>query len=155
MAWVLWNIYASPAKPQWVNIGKEKDQEGVNSTEFSKLTYQTLFNKQTEDDSIAHLPEALEDLSAQVWVLDHVIELGVVVTQHTWSKQQVTVYCQISYIWGTKSKILSVSRLFLHLSLCNLLKSGVKFKNEDVVGTALPGDVPTTSEWSTILLPKV
>ena len=26
-------------------------------------------------------------------------------------------------------------------------------ENEDVVGAASPGDAPTTSEWSTILLP--
>ena len=28
-------------------------------------------------------------------------------------------------------------------------------ENEDVVGAAPTGDAPTTSEWSTILLPKV
>ena len=37
--------------------------------------------------------------------------------------------------------------------LCPIHWSQCKVKNEDVVGTAPTGDVPTTSEWSTILLP--
>ena len=32
----------------------------------------------------------------------------------------------------------------------NLLKPGVEVENEDVVGAALTGEAPTTSEWSTI-----
>ena len=33
------------------------------------------------------------------------------------------------------------------------LKARYKLENEDVVGAAPTGDAPTTSEWSTILLP--
>ena len=53
----------------------------------------------------------------------------------------------------TKSQNLNVSRLVLQLSLLNPLKPGVQSENEDVVGAAPPGNAPTTSEWSTILLP--
>ena len=35
----------------------------------------------------------------------------------------------------------------------NLLKPGVQIMNEDVVGAVLTGNAPTTSEWSTSLLP--
>ena len=41
--------------------------------------------------------------------------------------------------------------LVLQLSLPNPLKSGIK--NEYVFEAALKGDAPTTSEWSTNLLP--
>ena len=61
-------------------------------------------------------------------------------------------YRKISNISGTKSQNLNVSRLGLQLSLCNILKPGVK-PSEDVVGAAPTGDAPTTSEWSTIYLP--
>ena len=45
-----------------------------------------------------------------------------------------------------------------HMSLPNLLKpvafaQSIEVENEDVVGAASPGDAPTTSEWSTSLLP--
>ena len=43
--------------------------------------------------------------------------------------------------------------LVLQLYLRNPLKPGVEVENEDVVGAALAGDAPTTSEWSTILMP--
>ena len=33
------------------------------------------------------------------------------------------------------------------------LEARCQVKNEDVVGAAQTGDAPTTSEWSTILLP--
>ena len=40
-------------------------------------------------------------------------------------------------------------------SLPNPLKPGVQVENDDVVGARPTGNTPTTSEWSTILLPKV
>ena len=43
--------------------------------------------------------------------------------------------------------------MLLILSQRNLLKPGVKSEIEDVVGAAPTGYAPTTSEWSTILLP--
>ena len=49
--------------------------------------------------------------------------------------------------------MLNVSRLALQLSLYNPLKPGVKVESEDVVGATPIGDAPTTSEWSTMLLP--
>ena len=62
-------------------------------------------------------------------------------------------YRKISNIRRTKSPNLIVSRLALQLSLPNPMKSGVPVDNEDVVGATPTGDAPTTSEWSTILLP--
>ena len=45
--------------------------------------------------------------------------------------------------------------LVLQLSLPNPLNSGINsIGNEDVVGAAPAGDAPTTSEWSSILLPS-
>ena len=42
----------------------------------------------------------------------------------------------------------------LELTLIHVSKKGLDcIKNEDVVGAAPTGDAPTTSEWSTILLP--
>ena len=61
---------------------------------------------------------------------------------------------KISNIRRTKSRNLYVSRLGVQLSLWNKLKPSVKWKNEDVVGTAPTGDAPTTCEWLTILLPN-
>ena len=63
-------------------------------------------------------------------------------SNHNW-------YRQISHIRRNKSQSLNDSRLVLHLSLPNLLKTGI-VENEDVVGAAPTGDAPTTSEWSTI-----
>ena len=42
-------------------------------------------------------------------------------------------------------------QLILQLHLPNPLKCEVE--NEDIAGAAPTGDAPTTSEWSTILLP--
>ena len=61
-------------------------------------------------------------------------------------------YCQISDICCNKYPNLNVSRLVLQLSLPSPLKLGFK-SSEDVVGAAPTGDAPTTSEWSSILLP--
>ena len=63
-------------------------------------------------------------------------------------------YRKVSNIRRTKYQNLNDSRIILQLSLPNALKSSVKSKNEDVVGAAPIGDAPTTSEWSTILLPS-
>ena len=62
-------------------------------------------------------------------------------------------YCirQTSNISRTKSQNLNVSHLVLQLFLLNQLKPGVK--NEYVFGAAPTGDAPTTSDWSTMLLP--
>ena len=62
-------------------------------------------------------------------------------------------YCQVSNIRRTKPQHLKDSRTVLRLSLLNPLKPDVEVENEDVVGAAPTGDAPTTSEWSTILLP--
>ena len=59
--------------------------------------------------------------------------------------------CQISNIRHTRSQNLNVSRLVLQFPLPSPLKPVVE--NEDVVGAALTGDAPTTSECSTVLLP--
>ena len=60
---------------------------------------------------------------------------------------------QTSNIRRTKSKNWNVSRHDLQLPLPNPLKPGW-VENEDVVGAAPTGDAPTTSEWSTLLLPS-
>ena len=59
-------------------------------------------------------------------------------------------YRKKSNIRRTKSQNLNDSHLVLRLSFPNPLKPG---EDEDVVGAAPTGDAPTTSEWSTILLP--
>ena len=56
-------------------------------------------------------------------------------------------YRWVSKISCTKSQNLNVSRLILQL-LRNLSKSLFYWvQNEDIVGAALSGDAPTTSEW--------
>ena len=62
-------------------------------------------------------------------------------------------YRQVSNIRRTKTQHLKYSRTVLQLSLPNPLKPEVE--NEDVVGAGPTGDAPTTSEWSTILLPTM
>ena len=62
-------------------------------------------------------------------------------------------YRQVSNIRRTKSQPLKDACTVLRLSLPNPLKPDVKSGNEDVAGAAPTGDAPTTSEWSTILLP--
>ena len=62
-------------------------------------------------------------------------------------------YRQVSNIRRTKSQHLNVSHTVLRLSLENPLKPDIEVENEDVVGAAPTGDAPTTSEWSTSLLP--
>ena len=62
-------------------------------------------------------------------------------------------YRQDSNIRRTKSQHLKDSRNVLRLSLPNFLEARCQVENEDVVGAAPTGDAPTTSEWSTILLP--
>ena len=61
------------------------------------------------------------------------------------------IYRKIYNISRTKSPNLNVSRLVMQLSLPN--KARCLVENEDVVGAAPAGDAPTTSAWSTILLP--
>ena len=60
------------------------------------------------------------------------------------------MYRKISNIWRTKLKCLS-SRRAVVFGQSNGARSYVE--NEDVVRAAPTGDAPTTSEWSTILLP--
>ena len=64
----------------------------------------------------------------------------------------VNRYRQVSNIRRTKSQHLKDSHTVLGLTLPNPFKPDVE--NEDVVGAAPIGDAPTTSEWSTILLPS-
>ena len=60
-------------------------------------------------------------------------------------------YCQTSNIIHTKSQNFNVSRLAVVFA--QSIKARCWVENEDVVGAAPTGDAPTTSEWSTILLP--
>ena len=62
-------------------------------------------------------------------------------------------YHHTSNIRLTKSQNLDVSRPVLQLSLRSSLEKCVNVENEDEVGVAPTSDAPTTSEWSTILLP--
>ena len=83
----------------------------------------------------------------------------------TWHKIRHDVYLRSNRaVWSqkgtiksdirrTKSQHFKDSRTVLRLPLQNPLKPDVKVKNEDVVGAAPTGDVSTTSEWSTMLLP--
>ena len=57
-------------------------------------------------------------------------------------------YHQTSYIRGTLSLNVNVSRLVLQIYLLNPLNQGVNSSMKIPVGAA-----PTTSEWSTMLLP--
>ena len=41
----------------------------------------------------------------------------------------------------------------LTVAFVQTIEVGYQVKNDDVVGAASTGDVPTTSEWSTSLLP--
>ena len=45
-------------------------------------THQCLFYQHTEEESIANFSEGLEDLCSQVWVLNQVTQLGLVVSHH-------------------------------------------------------------------------
>ena len=60
-------------------------------------------------------------------------------------------YHQTSNISLTKSQNLCVSCLVFAQSI----EARCYVEDEDVVGAAPTGDAPTTSEWSTVLLPKV
>ena len=62
-------------------------------------------------------------------------------------------YIKISNISRTEFQNLNVSHLVLQLSLLQFIEARSEFENEDIVDTASAGDAPTTSEWSTILLP--
>ena len=61
---------------------------------------------------------------------------------------------QVSNIRRTKSQHLKDYRTVLRLSWPESLEARCQVENEDVVGAAPTGDAPTTSEWSTILLPS-
>ena len=63
------------------------------------------------------------------------------------------MYCKISNTRHTKSPNLNVSCLVLQLS-AQSNEARCYVENEDLVGSAPTGDAPTTSEWSTILLPN-
>ena len=65
-------------------------------------------------------------------------------------------YCQTCNISYTKSQNLKC--FWSHLAVVfaqSRLKPVVKSRMEDLVGAAPTGDAPTTSEWSTILLPYI
>ena len=65
-----------------------------------------------------------------------------------------THYRQVSNIRRSKSPNLNISRLVLQLHVfAQSMKTRCKVENEDVVGVPPRGDAPTTSEWSTIVLP--
>ena len=65
------------------------------------------------------------------------------------------IYHQTSNIRRIKYQILNVFHLVLQLSLPQSTEAGCWVENEDVVGSVPTGGAPTTSEWSTISLPKV
>ena len=76
--------------------------------------------------------------------------------QKTCAQQLIShrkMYCKTSNISRTEYQRFNVFRLIMQLFLPNPLKPGVQVEDEDVVGAAPTGDAPTTSEWSTILLP--
>ena len=81
------------------------------------------------------------------------------VNSYTGKKTRKTsVYSQISNIRRTKSQNLKVSRLILQLSLPSqrshvLSREWKNVDHSDAVGASPVGAAPTTSEWSTILLP--
>ena len=83
------------------------------------------------------------------------VSLSVALTRgvHLYCSKDLQTYRQVSNIRRTKFQLLKYSRAVLRLSLPNLLKPRCQVENEDVVGAAPTGDAPTTSEWSTILLP--
>ncbi len=56
------------------------------------FTHQTLLDEHAEDDGVADLAEALEDLGAQVRVLNHVVQLCVVVPQHPCNTEQSSCF---------------------------------------------------------------
>ena len=60
-------------------------------------------------------------------------------------------YRQFSNIRCTKSQNINVSRLAVVFA--QSIEARCYVENEDVVGATPTGDAPTTSEWSTILLP--
>ena len=59
----------------------------------------------------------------------------------------------VSHVLQLSLVVLQLSLVVLQLSLHNLLKPYVRWSMKMYVGAALTGDAPTTSEWSTILLP--
>ena len=63
----------------------------------------------------------------------------------------IFTYRKVSNIRRTKSQNLSDCGLVLH---GQSFETRCYVENEDVVGAAPTGDAPTTSEWSTILLPS-
>ena len=62
-------------------------------------------------------------------------------------------YRQVSNIRRTKSQHLKRLSYCLAAVFAEYLEARCWVENEDVVGAAPTGDAPTTSEWSTILLP--
>ena len=64
-----------------------------------------------------------------------------------------TNYRQVSNIRRTKFQHLKRFSYCLAAVLAESLEARCQVENEDVVGAAPTGDAPTTSEWSTILLP--
>ena len=64
-----------------------------------------------------------------------------------------TICRQTSNTRPDKSQNSNASRLVLQLSLPNLWSQVLSRESEDVAGAAPTGDAPTTSEWSTTVLP--
>ena len=63
------------------------------------------------------------------------------------------IYRQVSNIRRTKSQHLKDFHTVFGAVFAESLENRCQVENEDVVGAAPTGDAPTTSEWSTILLP--
>ena len=64
-------------------------------------------------------------------------------------------YRQVSNISRTKSQYLKKNIVLSCTVFAEYLEGRFWVENEDVVGAAPTGDAPTTSEWSTILLPTM
>ena len=62
-------------------------------------------------------------------------------------------YLKISDISHTKSQSLNDLCFVLQLPLPKSIEARYEVENEDVVGAAPTGAAPTTSEWSSSLLP--
>ena len=64
---------------------------------------------------------------------------------------EMYTYCQTFSIRGTKAQHFEC--FSSRLASAQSIEARCWDENEDVVGAAPTGDAPTTSEWSTILLP--
>ena len=79
---------------------------------------------------------------------------------HVWQNRRANVFSgRLNHVlWNLQYKAYHIPKLKCFSSciavvLAQSIEARCYVKNEDVVGAAPIGDAPTTSEWSTILLP--